>query len=135
VGRGTDAPFELVAAPWLDGPAVVRRLGTSVPGVAFEPTEVTPRAAPYAGQHCGAVRVRVVDRAAFEPIKTGIALALALREQHGDKFEIDKLDRLLQSRAAMDAIRAGKTIDAICETWSEPLAAFRAKRERFLLYP
>ncbi len=132
VGRGTDTPFEVLAAPWLDGDALVKRL--SVPGVAFEPVTVTPKAAPYANQKCGGVRMRVTSRDAFDPIRTGIALALAIRAQHGDKFEIEKLDRLLQSKPAMTAIQSGATLDDIERTWEPDLAAFRKKREKFLLY-
>jgi len=133
VGRGTETPFEVVAAPWLDGDAIAKRLA-GTPGVAFEPAEVTPRAAPYSGQKCGAVRMRVTDRAAFDPIRTGLAIALAIRGVHGEKFEIEKLDRLLQSKAAMALVSAGKSVDEIEAVWSEALAAFRTKRERFLLY-
>jgi uncharacterized protein YbbC (DUF1343 family) len=132
VGRGTDTPFEVLAAPWLDGDALVKRL--TIPGVELEPVSVTPKAAPYANQKCGGVRMRVTSRDAFDPIRTGIALALAIRAQHGDKFEIEKLDRLLQSKAAMTAIQSGASLDAIEQTWEPDLAAFRKRREKFLLY-
>ena len=50
------------------------------------------------------------------------------------EWDVDRVDRMLQSKAALEALKAGKSVDAIAGTWSAPLASFVAKRERFLLY-
>lgn len=135
VGRGTDSPFELVAAPWMDGEAVARRLAErGVDGVTFEPTEVTPTSGVHAKQRCHGVRVRVTDSARFEPIRTALALALALREVHPNDWSFDGMEKMLRWRPAMAAIRAGGTLAEIEATWTGALAAFRGHRERFLLY-
>jgi uncharacterized protein YbbC (DUF1343 family) len=132
VGRGTDTPFEIFGAPWLDAEALVQKL--SVPGVAFEATTVTPRSAVFSGKSCKAVRVAVTDRALYEPIRTALAIALALHELHPSEWEIDHLDRMLQSPRAMSALRAGKPVAEIEATWTTELAAFKTRREKFLLY-
>jgi hypothetical protein len=67
-------------------------------------------------------------------VKAGLALALALHELHATAWDIEHLDRMLQSRPALDALEAGKSIDVIAATWASPLASFAKKRERFLLY-
>jgi hypothetical protein len=41
---------------------------------------------------------------------------------------------MLQSKTALDALKARKSVDDIAATWSGPLATFLKKRERFLLY-
>src|SRR5712675_643882 len=74
VGRGTDAPFELLGAPWIDSAAFARALSAS--GVLFEPVTFTPNAAIYRGEKCNGVKVRVVDRDRFDPVRTGIAIAV-----------------------------------------------------------
>ncbi|MCL2448996.1 MAG: DUF1343 domain-containing protein, partial [Polyangiaceae bacterium] len=75
VGRGTDAPFERLGAPWIDGAALTAALQSAhLPGVVFTPETFTPTADPYAGQACSGIHVRVVDRAAFEPVRTGLAI-------------------------------------------------------------
>ena len=45
------------------------------------------------------------------------------------------MNRLLASRAALDAIAAGKTLPEVEATWEKELAAFRIKRDKYLLYP
>jgi uncharacterized protein YbbC (DUF1343 family) len=135
VGRGTDAPFERIGAPWMDSEAVLRKLAEiGTPGVTFESGGFTPTTSVHAKKACAGLRVIVTDAAAYEPIRTGLALASALHAVHPEKWEIDKLDRLLQWPPAMAALRDGKSVDAIMATWSTELDAFRRKRERFLLY-
>ena len=132
VGRGTDTPFEVIGAPWFDPEGVLGRLG-EVPGVRVEATSFTPSSSVFAGQACKGLRVRVVDRAAYEPVRTALALAIAIHGRHAE-WEVDKVDKLLASEPAMTALRAGKPVAEIEATWARDLAAFRARREAFLLY-
>jgi uncharacterized protein YbbC (DUF1343 family) len=135
VGRGTETPFEIVAAPWIDGDALARRLDeAAIAGVAFEPTEVTPTSSVHARKKCRGVRVTITDAARFEPIRTGLAIARALHELHGSDWDIEGLDRMLRHRGALEAVRAGKGLADVESTWASELAAFRERRERFLLY-
>jgi uncharacterized protein YbbC (DUF1343 family) len=54
VGRGTDTPFEVIGAPWLDGIPLARALNQSgLAGVRFVPIRFTPDASKFAGQPCG----------------------------------------------------------------------------------
>jgi uncharacterized protein YbbC (DUF1343 family) len=132
VGRGTETPFEVIGAPWLDGAALAKDL--SVEGLAFEPTTFTPKTAVHAGKRCGGVRIRVTDRARFAPVRAGLEIARALYARHGRDWDVDKLDRLLQDKGALEALRAGKAPREIEATWAEGLAAFRRRRDAFLLY-
>jgi uncharacterized protein YbbC (DUF1343 family) len=114
----------------------VRRfgLGGAVPGLAFEATSFTPRAAVHANKACKGIKIRVTDRSVFAPVRAGITIALALHELHSTDWEVDKMDRLLQRKEAVEAIKAGRSVSAIEATWATELESFRAKRERFLLY-
>lgn len=139
VGRGTDLPFEIVAAPWLDASEVVRRLtATSAlsgnAGVSFEVTEVTPRSSVHAGKRCRAVKVAIVDARRFDPLRTALAIAKVLREVHPTEWTFDALDNMLRFTPAMDAIRAGKDVSDIEATWASGLEDFRTRRKQFLLY-
>jgi uncharacterized protein YbbC (DUF1343 family) len=136
VGRGTDTPFEVLGAPFVDAQALVTALSKrALPGVAFAPTSFTPAASPYRGERCAGVRVTVTDRARFEPVRTGIAIAMELRALHARDWHFEDLNRLLANRAALDAIAQNKPIYEIEATWEKDLQAFRAKREKYLLYP
>lgn len=135
VGRGTDTPFEIVAAPWMDGAAVAKRLNESaIGGVTFEPTEVTPRSSVHAKKKCRGIRIAVNEPSRFEPVRTALAIALVLREIHPADWDFDKLDKMLRHAPAMSAIRAGKGLADIEATWAFDLGAFKERRERFLLY-
>ncbi len=135
VGRGTDAPFERLGAPWVDGAALAAAVAAdALPGVSFAPEAFTPGADRYAGQVCGGVHVTVTDRARFEPVRLGLAVARELRRLYPRDWEFDKLDRLLMHREAMSAIDAGLPVASIVETYRVELAAFLTKREKYLLY-
>lgn len=88
VGRGTDAPFQQVGAPWLDVPAVLADLGRRIPkGVEFAETTFTPGAAPYIGEPCRGVRVRITDERALRPVALGLLLLAAIASTHRLRFQ------------------------------------------------
>ena len=135
VGRGTDMPFEIVAAPWMDGAAVAKELNESaIAGVSFEAIEVTPKASVHAKKKCRGIRVEVKDATRFEPVRTAMAIALTLQEIHPSEWELDNLDKMLRHPPAMNAIRTGKGVADIEATWAFELGTFKERRERFLLY-
>lgn len=135
VGRGTDMPFEIVAAPWMDGKTVAKKLGErGIAGVSFEGIEVTPKSSVHARKRCHGIRVRVTDKTRFEPIRTALTIASVLREVHGNDWDFEALDKMLRSKPAMDAIRTGKGLADVEATWATELVAFKQRRDRFLVY-
>ncbi|NVL89351.1 DUF1343 domain-containing protein, partial [Escherichia coli] len=51
VGRGTDTPFEIVGAPFIDGEALASNVSArGIPGVAVEAVTFTPKASPHQGK-------------------------------------------------------------------------------------
>lgn len=135
VGRGTDMPFEIIAAPWLDDKALLEKLAAQhIAGVEIEAVEVTPRSSVHAKKRCRGVRVRVTDVTRFEPIRTGLAIAAALREVHPSEWDFQAMNRMLKYEPAMEALRSGKGLADVEATWAADLAAFKVRREPFLLY-
>ena len=135
VGRGTDAPFERLGAPWIDGQRLATALAADLlSGVDFAPESFTPAADRYAGRQCGGVHVTVRDRSSFEPVRTGLAIARELRRLYPREWDFAKLDRLLVHPDAMQAIDRGLTPAEIVATFRVELSAFAAKREKYLLY-
>jgi uncharacterized protein YbbC (DUF1343 family)/CubicO group peptidase (beta-lactamase class C family) len=135
VGRGTDAPFERLGAPWIDATALAAALSAeSLPGVTFTTEAFTPSADRYGGQLCHGVHVTVTHRAQFEPVRTGLAIARALRRLHPQDWEFGKLDHLLASPDIMKALDAGKPLAAIVDSYHAQLAAFSSRRDKYLLY-
>ena len=135
VGRGTEMPFEIVAAPWMDAVAVAKRLNEmGLGGVTFDVTEVTPKSSVHAKKKCPGVRIAVNDPSRFEPVRTAMGIALVLHEIHASEWELDNLDKMLRHPPAMNAIRTGKGLADIEATWALDLGTFKERREAFLLY-
>jgi uncharacterized protein YbbC (DUF1343 family) len=135
VGRGTDAPFEQVGAPWIEGEAWREALAREdVPGVEFVPTSFVPREGPFAGEVCRGVRVRVAEPRLYAAVRTGVTMAQVLLRLHGSRFRADAVERLLGHKATMTALRALRPWRDIVRAGERELTAFAEKREKFLLY-
>jgi len=135
VGRGTDTPFEIVGAPWLNGVALAQALNQSgLPGVRFVPIRFTPDASKFAEQVCGGVNIIVTHRSRFRPVRTGLEMARQLRRLHTDDWNTASLNRLLGNRETLEALLEGTCVDEIEVTYESELDRFRQRRSRFLLY-
>jgi uncharacterized protein YbbC (DUF1343 family) len=135
LGRGTDTPFELLGAPWIQPVELAAYLNARVlSGVRFVPTEFTPNASVYAQQKCGGVNIIVMDRNTLDSPQVGIEIASALHTLYPQKFETKNLDRLMLNRASMDAINAGEDPRRLWLDWVEAIDQFKSIRAKYLLY-
>lgn len=135
VGRGTDTPFEVLGAPWCHGALLARRLrDAKLPGVTFVPVAFVPTASKFRGERCSGINVVITDWRTFEPVRTGIHVACALRALHEKEWDTTKLDWLLKHAPTTQAILAGKPADEIVASWQKDLELFRMRRKPFLLY-
>lgn len=135
VGRGTDTPFEIMGAPYVDPLAFAYILNTkNLPGVRFIPTRFTPSASKFAGEVCGGVQVLLTDRSKFIPVKTGLEIALALRLLYLEQWEASRYLTLLANRSAMDGLLAGEEYPKLAKRWTADLRDFNQSRAAFLLY-
>jgi len=136
VGRGTSRPFEHFGAPWIEAKALLSSVqAAALPGVAVRTTTFTPTAAPYAGERCQGLSLRVTDARAFDPVRTGLTLAAALIAHHRDRFHADDLHKLLGSRRVLDALLRGASPTELPPLFEPALGAFRERRARVLRYP
>lgn len=135
VGRGTDTPFEIIGAPWLDNVALARALtARDLPGVRFYPVEFTPEASKFSGERCRGVNIVIVDRRAFQPITTGLEIARRMRVLHPDDWQLSGYDRLLRNQRILDALRDRKTVAEMEAIYRPALNEFRRVRADYLLY-
>lgn len=135
VGRGTDRPFEVLGAPWCDGPALAARLrAAELPGVTFVPIHFTPTASKFKDTLCSGIDIAITDWRTFEPVRTGVHIACALRALFPTTWETGKLDWLLKDAASAKAIADGEPADLIVARWQKGLELFRMRRKPFLLY-
>ncbi|AZP16653.1 DUF1343 domain-containing protein [Streptomyces aquilus] len=135
-GRGTTRPFELLGAEGIDGrwAAAANELG--LPGVHFREAYFAPTFSKFQGKTVGGVQIHVHDRAAYDPVRTGIGLLVtAKRGWAGFAWRSDNwIDKLTGSTQVRTAIDAGADVDDVVAGWREELAVFRRTRKEYLLY-
>jgi uncharacterized protein YbbC (DUF1343 family)/CubicO group peptidase (beta-lactamase class C family) len=135
VGRGTDTPFEIVGAPWMQGDKLADLLNQrGLEGVRFVPVRFTPNASVFKGEQCGGVNIVVTDRAAFRPLLTGIEIALALRKLYPNEWKVDSYLRLLANADTLERVKRGDSARDIVASWNNALQEFRKARAEILLY-
>jgi uncharacterized protein YbbC (DUF1343 family) len=135
VGRGTDTPFELLGAPWINGAELAQYLNArDISGVRFVPVSFTPTASADAGQKCQGVNIILVERNGFDAPELGVELASALHKLYPEQFHMDRMNELLVNQAAIDAIAKGDDPRRIAEDWREPLEKFMQVRQKYLIY-
>jgi uncharacterized protein YbbC (DUF1343 family)/CubicO group peptidase (beta-lactamase class C family) len=137
VGRGTDWPFEIIGAPYVDGKTLAADLAAAdLKGLRFESARFTPSASVFAGETCGGVRIFVTDADRCNPLDLGMALVTALHRLHADKLKLrEKFPTLLKHPPTLEAVAAGKPIRDIRAQWEPRLGDFKKRRAAFFLYP
>jgi uncharacterized protein YbbC (DUF1343 family) len=87
-GRGTDAPFRLIGAPWLDGDAVASAMNAlKLPGLHVRAAEFVPEGRKYAGEACRGVMLETMDARSLRPVAVGLHLIATLIRLHSNDFE------------------------------------------------
>ena len=135
VGRGTDTPFELLGAPWMDSRNLAAYLNArDIQGVRFVPVDFKPLTNSFADRACHGVQIVLIDRQALDPAELGVELAAALWKLYPDVFQLDKTLPLIGARWVLVAIKAGKDPRRIVYDWQGVLEQFRTLRSKYLLY-
>jgi len=135
VGRGTDTPFELLGAPWIDGQQLAAYLNArAIPGVRFVPVRFTPTTSVFKGEECSGVNIIVTDRDKFHAVMNGLEIAVALHNLYPTQWKVDSYLRLLSNADTLAKLKQGATPGEIARSWSDSLAQFRKGRERVLIY-
>jgi uncharacterized protein YbbC (DUF1343 family) len=135
VGRGTDGPFEVIGAPWIEPHGLAAALNDlRLPGVRFEAVTFTPTADVYARTPCGGVRLLVTDREAIRPVTVGLSVARVLRERYRDQFKPEAIQNLLVNRSTMWAFLRGEPLPRVV-AWAEMArTSFLKRRASYLIY-
>jgi uncharacterized protein YbbC (DUF1343 family) len=106
-GRGADAPFRLIGAPWIDGERLSQEFNEiGLSGVRAEPVNFTPRQRKHAGHLCGGVRLMVTEPQVIRPVRAGLHLLAAAIAQDASRFAWDSphFDRLVGIAGVRDVL-------------------------------
>jgi len=144
-GRGTTRPFELVGAPWIDAERFAGALNAlELPGVYFRPAVFEPTFQKHARRTCGGCQIHLLDREAFRPVATGVAVIQTFYRLDPSSFawrpppyeyEHDKppIDILAGSDLLRRQIETDVPLEEIVEGWREDEEAFHRLRAPYLL--
>ena len=129
-GRGTDAPFTRITAPWIDTDALLSELGEQqLRGVRF----VAPREG-------SGFEILVDDASAVDPSQLGVHLVVALQRHAVSQGEPDIIDRpatfdlLAGTTRLRTMIGAGEEPADIAAAWTDEVESFAALRAQYLMY-
>lgn len=135
VGRGTESPFQLLGAPWINGDDLADYLnGRAIAGVRFSPTDFTPASSRFQNKRCHGVRIQLTDRIALDTPSLGIEIASALYLLYPAEFRIKETLGMVGARWVVQAIADGGDPKSIAAQWQAGIEEFAALRVKYLLY-
>ncbi len=135
VGRGTDTPFEVVGAPWLDGQKLAKYLNErNIKGVRFVPVRFKPGASIFKGEECSGINIIITDRKVFETVRVGIEIAAALHKLYPAEWQVEKYGRLLVNAEVLELLKRGESPENIKNAWQRSNEGFIKRQAPFLLY-
>jgi uncharacterized protein YbbC (DUF1343 family) len=135
VGRGTDRPFEIVGAPYIDDLVLTDALNRAgLAGVRFYPIQFTPTYSTFSNKVCRGAAIVITDRERLNAVDIGIEIAVTLQRLYPEDYALDKIKNLLRHEETLEAIRAGSRRADIVGKWGDELAEFKRRRAGFLIY-
>jgi uncharacterized protein YbbC (DUF1343 family) len=135
VGRGTETPFELLGAPWIDSTQLSNHLNERrIQGVVFSATDFKPKESLYQNRLCHGIQILLVNREAVDAPALGIEIASALYRLYPTSFQIDKTVGMVGASWIVKAIKDGEDPTSIVLRWKGSLESFLRMREKYLLY-
>jgi uncharacterized protein YbbC (DUF1343 family) len=137
-GRGTDAPFKLIGAPWLTDAGVIAIALNSrgLPGVRFDSTSRTvAHSAKFAGRTIPMIQVIITNRDSVLAVEVGAHMLREIYRRHSREFRwrADGIERLSGSRALREAVERGG-IEQVIEQYRAESERFAGQAERYRLY-
>ncbi|MEN1678570.1 MAG: DUF1343 domain-containing protein [Planctomycetota bacterium] len=135
VGRGTDTPFELFGAPWINPTELAAALNAApTPGVQFVPRYFTPSSSNHEGKRCGGVDIILEDADQLHATNVGLMIAATLRRLYPDGWETKRFNRLLVSEACFAAVNGGEPANSLPSLSAQGLSEFKQRRAQVLRY-
>ncbi|MDR0786966.1 MAG: DUF1343 domain-containing protein [Gemmatimonadota bacterium] len=137
LGRGTDEPFTVVGAPWLDTDALLQRLSTySIPGAVFEATRFVPSGdgwMQFRGTSVKGVRIRILDRDLYDPSFVSLVLLAEVYRLHPRQLGMNSMKHVMDDSTA-EEIRRGVDPVQIAARWRTEDEAWQNRTAMYRLY-
>ncbi|MCD4732826.1 DUF1343 domain-containing protein [bacterium] len=139
VGRGTERPFELVGAPWLDADGLADYWTANCPGAEFGVTEFTPRQPSdgrYDRQLCRGVAISITDRTLLDPLRLAVYGYDFLARHHEDRLALETrfLNRMVGDGSLSRLVRGEITPEEVLALWAAGVESFVEQTAPYRLY-
>lgn len=137
-GRGSDKPFSIFGAPWINSSLLISGLRSlNLPGIFFKEIQFRTADSLYAGENCTGLSLSITHEKEFLPVQTGIAVIRqllllfpghcterkykTLANPSGEKH----LDKLLGVENSFSKLKAKDKISSeLKNEWKESIAPF-----------
>ncbi|RYU95697.1 exo-beta-N-acetylmuramidase NamZ family protein [Emticicia agri] len=83
-GRGTEMPFTIIGAPWLDNNLLIEKLLNAM--MEIKPITFVPTESKYTGELCYGIKLSVKISTDFEAVNNGLMLIKRIKDQHPEHF-------------------------------------------------
>ncbi|MFH0843046.1 MAG: DUF1343 domain-containing protein [Bacteroidota bacterium] len=143
IGVGYTLPFQLFATEWFDADSLAANLNAlSLPGVIFRPVHYKPYYSVSQGKMVHGVQIHLTD-----PAKAPLSLIqfYILQEVYKlwpdkdifsmcDKARFDMFDKVCGTDQVRITFTRERTVKSISGLWTDDIASFRKKAEKYFLY-
>lgn len=137
LGRGTEAPFSLVGAPWLNVQNLLPRLNRyGLEGVQLEATQFVPGGEgwmQFRGERVNGIRIRVTDRERYDPSYLALVLLTEIYRLHPRQVGIKDMKHILDDWTTAE-IRRGVEPEVIARRWRDAGMAWELSTQHYRLY-
>lgn len=136
-GRGTDNPFLLFGAPWIDSKQLTAKLNKQrLPGIKFKQTEFTPKFSKYENKTCFGSQIIIKNRNALDSFYTGVAIINTIAQMYPENFQWKEkhFDRLCGTDNIRLVVSQRKDLKELKKIWKKEIKDFTKIRKNYLLY-
>jgi uncharacterized protein YbbC (DUF1343 family) len=137
-GRGTDTPFELCGAPWINKEDLLEAwLTNHIPGIHTQAITYTPQNGIYAFTPCHGLQFTITNPNLLRPVAMGIALLQTLLQLYPQQLTQrpyptaanptgnNHLDKLIGIHNAFEKLKAGQQIETnVTPTWEQTMKEY-----------
>ncbi|MBI3038465.1 DUF1343 domain-containing protein [bacterium] len=142
-GRGTEAPFQILGAPWVDSKAWLHRLNPSLPKhIVAESIEFVPTFSKFKGERCFGIYLKSSQPFFPGAVSLGIRLLRSLIDSQLKEIEFPLraslqfpfFDYLAGNSWLREGLISGTTPDELVERAEDETLNFSAERKAFFIY-
>lgn len=142
-GRGTDTPFLLFGAPWLNSEKVIDKLeSVKLSGVEFSAQPFTPENIKgkaynpkFKDQQCNGIKLTITDRNSYEPLKTMVYILSEVSREHSEDFQWKETwIKKLTGNGDLEKAIADNQVKRLLKKWRKYSKKFQKHTKKYLFY-